>query len=126
MASNVRCFRDLLVWQKANELFLNVAMHIERFPNTSAAEVISRQLLRSTSSIGANIAEGFGRQKGREFQRFLTIARGSTTESQDWLLKCDALNLLDGPSFVDYFRSCEEIKLMLNAMLKTLRNKQSN
>lgn len=99
----VTSFRDLMVWQKSNEMFLQIVCDLEEFPKTRVAEIISRQLLRSASSISANIAEGFGRQKGKEFQRYLIIARGSTTESQDWLLKCHALNFLDESAFKKHF-----------------------
>ena len=46
-------------------------------------ELVS-QLLRSTSSIAANIEEGYGRGYGRDYGRFLRIAEGSATEARGW------------------------------------------
>jgi four helix bundle protein len=51
--------------------------------------------LRSVSSISANIAEGYGR-RGKDYERFLTIARGSTTESEDWLMKMEGFRIDGG------------------------------
>ena len=36
-------------------------------------------------SVGANIAEGFGKYKGKEYQRFLQMALGSSRETEYWL-----------------------------------------
>ena len=44
-------------------------------------ELVS-QLLRSTSSIAANIEEGYGRGYGRDYGRFLRIAEGSAREAR--------------------------------------------
>jgi four helix bundle protein len=46
-------------------------------------ELIS-QLLRSTSSISANIEEGYSRGYGRDYARFLRIAEGSAREARGW------------------------------------------
>ena len=46
-------------------------------------ELIS-QLLRSTTSIAANIEEGYGRGYGRDYGRFLRIAEGSAREARGW------------------------------------------
>jgi four helix bundle protein len=63
----IKSFEDLIVWQKAHRLFLEVARDIEVFPNGRTANVIANQLLRSAGSISANIAEGFGRRMGKEY-----------------------------------------------------------
>jgi hypothetical protein len=64
-------YSDLVVWQKAHQLFLDIAEDVERFPNRKAAQVIADQILRSSGSISANIAEGNGRRKGREYEHYL-------------------------------------------------------
>jgi len=69
-------FRELIVWQKAHQLFLDIVRDIESYPITQTSRIIIDQLLRSCGSISANIAEGFGRRKGREYVHYLIIARG--------------------------------------------------
>lgn len=56
---------------------------------------IVRQLVRSIGSISANIEEGYGRGFGKEYIRFLRIARGSARESKGWYIK--AKNLISRP-----------------------------
>lgn len=47
--------------------------------------VLASQILRSATSVPANISEGFGRYKGKEYSRFLQIALGSANETDYWL-----------------------------------------
>jgi four helix bundle protein len=46
---------------------------------------LADQILRSSRSVPANIAEGFGRFAAADFARFLRIARGSAMETQEYL-----------------------------------------
>jgi four helix bundle protein len=86
----VQAFKDLIVWQKAHDLFLRVAAIVESFPNKRGAWVVIDQILRSCGSISANISEGFGRKTRADYEHFLIIARGSRTETQNWLVKCSS------------------------------------
>jgi four helix bundle protein len=94
MNQPIRSFKDLMVWQKAHQLFLQLAQDVESFPRTRAAVIITHQLLRAVGSISANIAEGFGRRSGAEYVHYLIVARGSTTENENWLIKCKELHYL--------------------------------
>ncbi len=82
-----------------------------------AARVIANQVLRSTGSISANIAEGFGRRSGKEYTHYLIVARGSTTETVNWYLKCRDLHLVDKAVFAARITALEEILKMLNRMI---------
>ena len=62
----VKDFRELIVWQKSHQLFLDILEDIRKFPKIQASRIVIEQLLRSCGSISANIAEGFGRKKGKE------------------------------------------------------------
>lgn len=113
----IRNFRDLIVWQKSHQLFLDIVIDTEKFPNKRAAQVIANQILRSSSSISANIAEGFGRRKGKEYLHYLIISRGSTTETLNWLIKCIDLRWISDEVFKHRERTIEELMKMLNKMI---------
>ncbi len=113
----IKSFEDLIVWQKAHQLFLEAVQDVEGFANGRASNVIAHKLLRSASSISANIAEGFGRRMGKEYTHYLIVARGSTTETMDWYLKCRDLSLVSQEIFGQRRSRLEEILKMLNRMV---------
>ena len=80
-------FRDLKVWQKGMDLFEQVVRDVEGFPGKKAARIIEDQVLRSAGSVSSNIAEGYGRRKGREYVYYLYVSRGSANETIDWYEK---------------------------------------
>ena len=115
--AQIRNFMDLVVWQKAHRLFLEVVKDVEAFPSGLPGRVVADQLLRSSGSISANISEGFGRRKGKEYVHYLIVARGSTTETLNWLLKARDLEWLKGDTFDSRESLIVEILRMLNAMI---------
>ena len=56
----IKTFRDLIVWQKAHEMDLRVIELVSAFPRGQPFWVIGDQLLHSSTSISANIAEAHG------------------------------------------------------------------
>jgi four helix bundle protein len=115
--NNIQHFRQLIVWQKAHQLFLDIAKDAELLPKTQTARVVIDQILRSSGSISANIAEGFGRRKGKEYLHYLIIARGSTSETLNWLIKCVDIGWIDKGKFNIRESLIEEIMKMLNKMI---------
>jgi four helix bundle protein len=74
-----RDFRKIKAWQYADDLAVLVYDKSRCFPKEERYGITS-QLRRAAVSVPTNIAEGSGRSKGRDFLRFLTIARGSMAE----------------------------------------------
>ena len=91
----IRSYRDLIVWQKAHELAKTVISLCKRFPDTEEARVVKNQLLRSSTSVPANIAEGYGGNKGKVFLNSLTIARRESCEADYWLLLSHELGYIN-------------------------------
>ena len=117
-------FRGLIVWQKAIGLFEDVVKDVEKFPNTRAARVIEDQLLRSVGSISANIAEGYGRRKGKEYEHYLYIARGSVNETIDWYEKLKRVVYISKEVFGEREKTCLELRAMLSKMIGSLEGKR--
>ena len=80
-------FIDLEVWQKAHQLFLDAVKDSDKFPKTDAARIITNQLLRSTGSISANIAEGYNAQSTKEYLHYLDVSIRTCAESENWIYK---------------------------------------
>ncbi len=77
-------YRDLLVWQKAKALAVEVYRATEAFPKSELFGLTS-QMRKAAVSVASNIAEGQGRGSKPDFSKFLCIARGSLLELETQL-----------------------------------------
>ena len=77
-------FEQLVAWQKAHALVLEVYRISKQFPDDERFGIIS-QLRRAAVSVPANIAEGFKRRSKPEKCRFYNIAEGSLEETRCYL-----------------------------------------
>lgn len=114
-------YRELVFWQRAFEVLKLVIQLCKKLPKERVADILASQIIRSAASIGANIAEGFGRYKTKEYERFLQIALGSANETDYWLLVLkDTYPFLNKEIELIIEKNLETIK-MLASSLKTLR-----
>ncbi|MFA5881380.1 MAG: four helix bundle protein, partial [Eubacteriales bacterium] len=78
--SKIESYEDLMVWQKAHELVLNIYEITKTFPANEQFG-LTIQLRRCIVSVPANISEGSNRYHLKEFIQFLNVAKGSIGES---------------------------------------------
>jgi four helix bundle protein len=116
-------FTDLTVWQKSHDLFLEIYRNVERFPRTGGARVIADQILRSTSSISANIAEGFKSISTKQYVYFLDIAQRSAAETENWVYKMRDCQLTNESKSSMWLNACIEVEKMLYSLIKSLKAK---
>jgi len=97
---------------------------LETLPNKKVYWVISDQLLRAATSIGANIVEAKASSSKRDFIKFYEIALKSANETKYWLgLLRDAAQT-DKDKTNQLLMEVEEISKMLGSSLLTLKNKK--
>ncbi|HQT90946.1 MAG TPA: four helix bundle protein [Candidatus Kryptobacter bacterium] len=117
-----RNFRELIVWQKAHKMTLDIYRATASFPKEETYGITS-QLRKAASSVPANIAEGCGRNSEAEFARFMQIAAGSASEVEYHLLLAHDLNFIEPISYTQLDSDVNEVKKMLNVFLQRLRSK---
>ena len=115
----VKTHRDLQIWQKSMDLVTKVYKEVENFPDYEKFGLTS-QIRRSSVSIPANIAEGFGRRSKKEFRRFLNISMGSLFEIQTELEVSYNLNYLEKDTFEKLYEDTREIERMMSSFISTL------
>ena len=86
---------------------------------------IGSQLLNSTDSIGANIAEGFGRYHYNDKIKFYYNARGSLFETKHWILLLYKREFIDEIKKSELLIQCENIGKKLNKFITKSRNKNA-
>ena len=88
--------------------------------NTSKKEyVLSKQLLRAGTSIGANIAEAEQAQSRADFISKMNIALKEAVETNYWLRLLQATDYLSEAEFSSIYNDCRELEKMLTAIVKT-------
>jgi four helix bundle protein len=112
-------FRRLDVWKKAHSLTLEIYRLTATFPTTERYGLTS-QLQRAAASIGANLAEGCGRESDADYRRLVQIASGSACEVEYQLLLARDLGLMDESVYGQFDRSINEIKRMLVGLSRHL------
>lgn len=115
-------FRKLEVWKKSHLLTLELYRQTDKFPQNEQYGLTS-QLRRAAASIPANIAEGCGRESDGDFRRFVEIAGGSACEVEYHLQLGNDLGFLDLEDYKQLDSQINEIKKMLGALGRRLRNK---
>jgi four helix bundle protein len=115
----VRDFRELKVWSKAHQLVLDVYRATRSFPADERFG-LTAHIRKSAGSIPSNIAEGCGRQTEKDFARFLSIAAGSTSETEYQLKLAHDLGFLEEAPFQQLVSDANEVKKMLNSLVKKI------
>jgi four helix bundle protein len=116
----MRNFKELIVWQKAHQIVLEVYVVTRSFPSDERFGLIS-QLRRSAASVPANIAEGCGKESDRDFARFLSIAAGSASETEYHFFLAHELGFIEEKSYIELDKNVNEVKRMLNSFIKKLK-----
>lgn len=84
--------------------------------------VLSKQLLRSGTSIGANIEEAIGGQSSKDFYAKLTIAYKEARETHYWIRLLRDANYLNKEESENLLEDITEILKIIGSIQKTLRN----
>lgn len=117
-----KTFKDLIVWQKAYNLCLEVYKATKEFPNEEKYTLIS-QIRRAAISIPSNIAEGHGRKTTAEYIQALYIAYGSLCELETQLLLSVDLGYVNSENKEKLQNDLNEVERMLKALIISLKNK---
>ena len=103
---------------------IRVINFIDTLPNDKATQVIANQLLRSATSIGANIIEARGSSSKRDFANFFSYSLKSANESIYWLGLLRDARKVDGPEMAFLIDETMQIAKMLGSSLLTLKGKR--
>lgn len=112
-------FEKLDVWLNSRELVKEIYQATSNFPDEEKFG-ITNQIRRASTSISANIAEGFSRKTDKEKARFITIAFSSTIEVINFLILSNDLEFIDEEIYKTLRKKTEGITNQLNALYNTL------
>ena len=110
---------DSILEQKSFQFAVRIVNLCKHLSNTKKEYILSKQLLRSGTSIGANISEARQVQSKADFISKLSIALKETTETKYWIRLMAATEYLTEQEYSSIYSDCIELEKMLVASVKT-------
>lgn len=109
---------------RAFYLSLAIIRFLESLPSKPSLSIISRQLIRAITSIGANIVEAKSSSSKREFVNYFQIALKSANEAKYWLALLKELLPEKRQTLNEFIQEVEEISRIIGSSILTLKGKR--
>jgi len=103
---------------------LDIIKFINTLPNNKTVDVLTKQLLRSATSIGANIIEAQAGRTRKDFANFFTHALKSANESVFWLCLLKDSHNANLDSTEKLIKETQELANILGASILTLKGRR--
>ena len=114
---------DSIIAKKAYAFALNIVTLYKQLIEEKKEYVLSKQLLRSGTSIGANVNEAICAQSKRDFVHKLSIALKETRETEYWLNLLKDSNYVRAEDFTKSIGYCAETYKILSSIILTTKQK---
>jgi four helix bundle protein len=115
---------DLRILKTAEEIADSVWKKVVEW-DEFAKDVVGKQMARAIDSIGANIAESYGRFNYGEKLQFLYYSRGSLFETKYWLNRALTRELMEPEQVTGYAARLSEVARQLNTFASSLKSQRS-
>jgi four helix bundle protein len=113
--------KDSVLREKSYQFALRIIKLYQFMAEEKKEFVLSKQILRSGTSIGANIEEGGHAQSKTDFIHKLSIAQKESAETNYWIRLLRDSNYLTAKQAESVLIDCEEIQKMLTSSIKTAK-----
>jgi four helix bundle protein len=114
---------ESIIAKKAYAFAIDIVKLYKKLISDNKEFVLSKQLLRSGTSIGANINEAVSGQSKRDFVHKLSIALKEARETSYWLNLLRDSDFINQASFEDIDKKCTEIIKILSSIILTTKEK---
>ncbi len=113
--------KDNVTYEKAYKFAIRIVKAYQYLCSEKKEYVLSKQMLRSGTSIGANIAEANGAISNADFSNKISIAYKESLETKYWLSLLKDTNYIDEKIFNSMHKDADELGKILFATLKKTR-----
>lgn len=114
--------KDNLLIKLSKEFAVDIIKTCEEIKQTKKVSILTNQLLRCGTSVGANIHEGNYASSRADFINKFQIALKECYETEYWLDILKDSNIIDDGTYLDLFKSCSKIRKLLTASITTAKN----
>ena len=112
-----KTFEDLVVWQKAHQLVIQIYRLSKGLPKDEVFGLTS-QIRRAAVSVPANISEGFKRVSKADKLRMYNIAQGSLEEARYYLILSQDLAYVETQELREHL---QEVSRLLEGLMKSIK-----
>ena len=109
--------------RRAYKYSIGMIEFLDTLPKDTSSQVIAKQLLRSATSIGANIVEAKGASSKRDFTNFFSHSLKSANESLYWLGLLRDAKKIDSARLEYLLNETKELANILGSSILTLKGK---
>jgi len=118
--ANFKRFENIDAWKKARVLVRQIYL-ISSTPKFNKDYGLRDQIRRAVVSVVSNIAEGFERGGNKEFQQFLSIAKGSIGEVKAQLYVALDVEFIEEVEFTKIYSQADEVGKIINGLIEYLK-----
>ena len=111
--------KENIIADKSKQFALRIIKLYRYLCDEKEEYILSKQLLRSGTSIGANIREALQGQSKSDFYAKLSISLKEASETEYWLELLHESGYIDDRSFESIYSDCVELLKLLTSILKT-------
>ncbi|MBU1635101.1 four helix bundle protein [bacterium] len=117
--------KNNVIQDKSYSFALRIVKLYQFLVNERKEFVLSKQILRSGTSIGANVEEAIGGQSEKDFKSKMTIAYKEARETHYWLRLLRDSDYLSKENTKIILSDCDEILKILGSIIKTMKIRNS-
>jgi four helix bundle protein len=115
-----RPYQQLLVWQQAHALCVQMYQETKSFPLDERRRLVD-QICRSASSVPTNIAEGNAKRSFKEKRKYFEIALASLDETHYHCLLAKDLSYISEEQFVGFAEQIKSINILLTRLRESFK-----
>ena len=116
--------KKMTIYEKSMDFAVRIVKLYKYLTKEKQEYVISKQVLRSGTSIGANAAEAKQSKSKKEFIAKMSISLSEASETEFWLELLYKTGYLSEGGYESIVNDCKELEKILTAILKTSRNNE--
>ena len=122
--SNLKSEKSNNIRFRSYDFSLEIISLVKNFPVNKVYLIFTDQLLRSATSVGANLVEAKSSSSKKDFARYYEIALKSANETLYWMCLLRDSRLLEDDKIANLIKEIEEISKMIGSSLLTMRGKR--
>ena len=115
--------KESILKKKTESFAARIIRLYQYLVNQQKETIMSKQVYRSGTSIGANVAESINAQSDADFISKLSIALKEANETEYWIRNLYSANLIDNARYISLQKDNEEIIKLLVSSIKTMKRK---